>query len=202
MAYTCIKLPDGCGILQAEISAIRRAAKWLTFHRIFDINILIITDSLAAIKSLTGMYTASSLARHTNVTLKWVRGHGSDRGNNTADELAKRGRHVRRRTPFCGLPLSACWRRIGLPFWNGHSKDGHLSISVLSRGACGVVWTWEEQGCYWNFLEHILGWLCRLSPDTALSGTTQDVWVYLTTTSAEVIITRKGGDCVTSPWYL
>ncbi|GBP04050.1 hypothetical protein EVAR_91110_1 [Eumeta japonica] len=33
----------------------------------------------------------------------------------------------------------------------------------------------REQGSYWDFLEYILGWLCLLSQDTALSGTTRDV---------------------------
>ncbi|GBP98419.1 hypothetical protein EVAR_72004_1 [Eumeta japonica] len=104
-----LQTTDGCSVLQAEISTIRRAAKYLMFHRIFEFDILIETDSQAAIKSLTGMYTTSILVqecraslnemvRHTNVTLKWVRGHGSDRGNDT------------------GLSLSACWRRIGLSF--------------------------------------------------------------------------------------
>ncbi|GBP12889.1 hypothetical protein EVAR_70189_1 [Eumeta japonica] len=47
------------------------------------------------------MYTTSSLiqeylaslnemARHANVTLKWMRGHGFDYGNNTAEEQARR----------------------------------------------------------------------------------------------------------------
>ncbi|GBP16873.1 hypothetical protein EVAR_73485_1 [Eumeta japonica] len=66
------------------------------------------------------MYTTSSLvqecraslnemARHTNVTLKWVRGHGSDHGNNTADELARREQLFRRRTsrPSADCPLHA-----------------------------------------------------------------------------------------------
>ncbi|GBP12692.1 hypothetical protein EVAR_74051_1 [Eumeta japonica] len=178
----CFRLTDGCSVLQAEISAIRRAAKWLMFHRIFEFDILIVTDSQAAIKSLTGMYTTSSLvqecraslnemARHTNVTLKWVRGHGSDRGNDTADELARRGQPCRRRTsrPSADCPSLHAGGVLGFPFWNGHSRDGHWSPRVLSRGACGLVWTWEGQGCYWDFLEHILGWLCLLSQDTALS---------------------------------
>ncbi|GBP10771.1 hypothetical protein EVAR_74178_1 [Eumeta japonica] len=132
----CFKLPDGCSILQAEISAIRRAAKWLMFYRIFDFNILIITDSQAATKSLTGMYTISGfvqefrsslneMARHTNVTLKWVRGHGSDRGNNTAYELARRGRPLRRRTlrPSADCPLHA-GGVLGFHFGTGTEEMG------------------------------------------------------------------------------
>ncbi|GBP98105.1 Thioredoxin domain-containing protein 9 [Eumeta japonica] len=76
--------------------SIRRAAKWLTSYKIFDCDILIITDSQAAINSLTGVYTTFSLiqqcraslnemAKHTNVTLKWLSAYGSDRVNNTAD---------------------------------------------------------------------------------------------------------------------
>ena len=115
------RLPDGCSILQAELSAIKRATNWLTYYRISDRNIRIVTDSQPAIKSLIGVYSTSTLvhecraslngmARHSNLTLIWVKGHGVLRGNIVADSLAKRGSmmdddHIDR---LCGVPLSFC----------------------------------------------------------------------------------------------
>lgn len=119
------RLPDGCSVLQAEISAIKKAAKWLAYYRIRSEDIRIVTDSQAAIRSLTGVYTTSGLVRecqsslnevaeHSNLTLLWVRGHCDNPGNIVADGLAREGadRRAEDIDQFCGLPLSACWGRI------------------------------------------------------------------------------------------
>lgn len=60
----------------------------------------------------------NEMARHSNLTLEWVRGHGSNSGNEIADDLAKRGTTLREDEidSFCGVPLSACWSRISLSF--------------------------------------------------------------------------------------
>ncbi|GBP92549.1 hypothetical protein EVAR_68003_1 [Eumeta japonica] len=96
-------LPDGYTILQAEVSAVNRASRWLTFYSSFGYDILIITDSQATIKSVTGMYVSiSSLAqecqahlnkreRHANVAHKRVRRHRSNCGNNI--DTSRRGNY-------------------------------------------------------------------------------------------------------------
>ena len=80
------RLPDDCNILQAEIMAILRAVKWLRYHKIYGRDIMIITDSKTAIKSLMDVYTTSELvhecrtslngmACHSNIVVQWVLGH-------------------------------------------------------------------------------------------------------------------------------
>ncbi|GBP00076.1 hypothetical protein EVAR_91121_1 [Eumeta japonica] len=70
----CFRLTDGCSVLQAEISAIRRAAKWLMFYRILGTDILIITDSQAAIKSVWRCHTP--IGRVPRWRIGGVEGHG------------------------------------------------------------------------------------------------------------------------------
>ncbi|KAI8119285.1 hypothetical protein CVS40_9192 [Lucilia cuprina] len=101
------RLNDECTILQEEISAIKK-------------DIRIYTDSQAAIKSLTGVYSASKLvqecreslnemARHSRITLISVKEHGDIMGNNIADILAKAGKRmaILDIDQFCGVPLAA-----------------------------------------------------------------------------------------------
>ena len=87
------RLPDDCNILQAEIMAILRAVKWLRYHKIYGRDIMIITDSKTAIKSLMYVYTTSELvhecrtslnamARHSNIVLQY-----GDMGHVTAISL-------------------------------------------------------------------------------------------------------------------
>ncbi|GBP10749.1 hypothetical protein EVAR_72782_1 [Eumeta japonica] len=194
----CFRLPDGCSILQAEISAIRRAAKWLTFHRIFDFDILIITDSQAAIKSLTWMYTTSSLvqecleslnemARHTNVTPMdaldmdpWQLHNVDERGTTLSEEDI---------TPFCGLP-SVCWEAYWGQLLECAQQRWSLEPTCFSSRGLWPRLDLGRTGCYWDSQEHILGLLCRLSPDIALSGTAGDAGLPLTT-SVEVVMTWR-----------
>ncbi|KAI8116739.1 Retrovirus-related Pol polyprotein from transposon 297 [Lucilia cuprina] len=119
------RLNDECSILQAEISAIRRAVNWLRYYRISNRDIRIYTDSQAAIKSLTGVFSTSKIvhecrtslnemARHSNITLIWVKGHGNSYGNGIADTLARAGTMLSRMDidQFCGIPLLAVKRQI------------------------------------------------------------------------------------------
>ncbi|GBP93970.1 hypothetical protein EVAR_67696_1 [Eumeta japonica] len=75
-----------------------------------------------------------------------------------------------------------------------HSRDAHWAVSHLE--VLGLV-LGKGQGCYWDFLEHILGWLCLLSQ--YLPFEPRKVWG---TYSDFCRVTMTRGDCVTSPWYL
>lgn len=59
----------GCTIFQAEISDIKILENWLRYNRISGMYIRTYTDSQAAIKSLIGVYTTSSLYQHCRASL-------------------------------------------------------------------------------------------------------------------------------------
>ncbi|GBP14819.1 Activin receptor type-2A [Eumeta japonica] len=119
-----------------------KAAGWLTFCRILNADILIIPDSRAAIRSLIRKNTTSNLVRkcreylnemtgHAHVTLKWGRGHESNRCNNIADELARKGSTLPNGdiTAFCRLPLQHVVEQ-NIPFKTS-TDSGHWSPHVL-----------------------------------------------------------------------
>ncbi len=66
------KLPDDCNILQAEVSAIKRAVKWLRYHKIYGKDIVIGTDSRSAIKVLTDVFTTSNLVHECRTSLNEI----------------------------------------------------------------------------------------------------------------------------------
>ncbi|KAJ8975982.1 hypothetical protein NQ317_016228 [Molorchus minor] len=93
------KLTEGCSALQAEICAIREAARLIGEIDSPPGDVIIYSDSQAAIKSIASKMTRSKVAlscrealswiRGCRVELRWVPGHRNVKGNVEADRLAK-----------------------------------------------------------------------------------------------------------------
>lgn len=97
-----IGLPCFGSIFQAEVMAIVQACRLLQRHAIEGRNVKIFSDSQAAIRALSSVENRSILVREcrnlldeigarTRLSLVWVPSHAGIVGNETADELAKRG---------------------------------------------------------------------------------------------------------------
>ena len=94
-------LPKICSVFQAEILAIREAAKFLTENRGFKY-VRFFVDSQAALLALENRTVTSALVLETiqqlntaskdrKITLIWVKAHIGTKGNELADKLAKMG---------------------------------------------------------------------------------------------------------------
>ncbi|KAJ8977319.1 hypothetical protein NQ317_009337 [Molorchus minor] len=93
------KLTEGCSALQAEICAIREAARLIGEIDSPPGDAIIYSDRQAAIKSIASKMTRSKVAlscrealswiRGCRVELRWVPGHRNVKGNVEADRLAK-----------------------------------------------------------------------------------------------------------------
>lgn len=97
-----IRLNDDATIAQAELIAIDQCARYCNINRIRNKNIIIYSDSQAAIKALKKKTIQSrtvkrvnqnlnSTAAHNNVYLVWCPGHSGIKGNEIADTQANLG---------------------------------------------------------------------------------------------------------------
>ena len=96
-----IRLNDNCSISQAEMKAIERCANIMVDKKIRNKNVIIYSDSKAALEAINKGYINSitikdcilklnKLAKESNkITLCWVPSHQSILGNTIADKLAK-----------------------------------------------------------------------------------------------------------------
>ncbi|KAL5253960.1 hypothetical protein ACHWQZ_G013652 [Mnemiopsis leidyi] len=95
-----LNLPNSCTVYQAELTAITYACRQLTNYT--DKHIIIWTDSLSSINSLTTLITKNNTVKycldilnqigaHNQVELRWIAAHSGLWGNEKADELAKHG---------------------------------------------------------------------------------------------------------------
>lgn len=103
-------------VFQAEIYAIQACAQKSLEKGYKDKNLLILSDSQAALKALDShqynsklvwdcLQTLQTLSQRNSVVLGWVPGHQGIEGNERADQLAKRGVTTLHYgpEPFCGI---------------------------------------------------------------------------------------------------
>ena len=120
-------------VFQAEVTAITEASQYLLQKRVKNKDIVILSDSQAALKSLTAntvrqktvfecIQILNKLSSDNNLTLKWVPGHVGVRGNERADVLAKNGTSIRADGPIPALPIAMAEVRRALNEW---SKRAH-----------------------------------------------------------------------------
>ena len=111
---TSLKLPDYCTVYQAELTAITEACKLL--NSVNNKHIIIWTDSLSSIKTLTSHLIRSKTAKdcfesinqiatNNDVEIRWIAAHSGLWGNEKADELAKIGT-TNEATLVCPVPQS------------------------------------------------------------------------------------------------
>ena len=136
-----------CTVFQAEVYAIIYCL-WenIKLGHIGE-NVIIYTDSQAAIKALESVKTTSklvweckkllkTLASSNKVTITWVPGHAGIEGNEEADELARRGSATPLigPEPFCGL--SYCNGKLIIDRWLRDKADktwNNTTITGLAK---------------------------------------------------------------------
>jgi ribonuclease HI len=96
------KLPDYATVFQAEVQAIVEAGRFINNKMLRGRNILLQSDSSAALSALHRTEVHSKavnlainlwnlIGSRNNVHLKWIKAHVGHPGNEKADELAKKG---------------------------------------------------------------------------------------------------------------
>jgi ribonuclease HI len=112
-----VNIGQNATVFQAEVNAIEMCVNECLTKGIENRNILICSDSQAALKALTGCKFSSrtvwsclqklqSLGNLNNVTLIWVPGHCGIEGNERADELARQ--KVNEQIADFHLPVPSC----------------------------------------------------------------------------------------------
>ncbi|XP_045537945.1 ribonuclease H-like [Papilio machaon] len=116
------------GIILAAHAIAARKAK--------DENICILTDSMAVLQALNS-YTVNSGLIHechlilndlgavNNINLRWIKGHSGSRGNDAADELARKGSGSRAIGPEPIVPLPLGYLRSQV---TSRSHDQHSAL--------------------------------------------------------------------------
>lgn len=131
-----------CTIFQAEVFAILTCAQRCLEEGLIDRHILILSDSQAALKALTGCQVTSKLvwectltllklSANNHVMLKWVPGHRGIEGNEMADQLAKEGAL----RPFCGPePICGISRATARDAVRNWAREEHQKLWQLTPG--------------------------------------------------------------------
>ncbi|XP_045534631.1 uncharacterized protein LOC123721138 [Papilio machaon] len=125
-----------CTIFQAECMGIILAAHAIAARKAKDENICILTDSMAVLQALNS-YTVNSgliyechlilndLGAVNNINLRWIKGHSGSRGNDAADELARKGSSSRAIGPEPIVPLPLGYLRSQV---TSRSHDQHSAL--------------------------------------------------------------------------
>ncbi len=112
-------------VFQAECVGITMAASAIEARKVRNYSIRILSDSRAVLMALksdtinSGLiydchHALSRLCVHNSITLQWIKGHSESRGNDAADELARRGSDTVMMGPEPKVPLPFGWLRSTL----------------------------------------------------------------------------------------
>ena len=112
-------------VFQAEVFAIEQVAERLLEEEVCGKEIVVLSDSQAAIKAIQNTVVQSNtvqrcitnlskLGESNRVTVTWIPGHAGIQGNEAADHLAKQGTElsIEGPEPFISVPYATCTREI------------------------------------------------------------------------------------------
>ena len=97
-----IRLPDHATVFQAELLAIKEAARWLNQKEKWNCPVIILSDSQSSLLALSASKTKTTLIKETHnellrlkktamLSISWIKAHVGFPGNERADQLAKEG---------------------------------------------------------------------------------------------------------------
>lgn len=121
-------------VYQAECMGIIEAAAATLARKVKDHSIRILSDSKSVLQALQSNSITSRLTydchlsltevrnNNNNVTLQWIKGHSGSRGNDAADELARRGSEMAAIGPEPIVPLPSAWP---ISVIRRHTKELH-----------------------------------------------------------------------------
>ncbi|KAJ8914920.1 hypothetical protein NQ315_016074 [Exocentrus adspersus] len=152
-----LSLPLGryTSVFQAEVYALLQCARENNLRAYRNKRINILTDSQAALKGLRNHKVTSrllwecweelsDLARHNRVVLLWVPGHSGIKGNEKADELARKGSSVSYIGPEPAVGVSKTMVRSQVKewvnaqhkkYWNKITRHQHGKILIREPSA-------------------------------------------------------------------
>ncbi|XP_050680629.1 uncharacterized protein LOC126976369 [Leptidea sinapis] len=108
-------------VFQAECMGIIEAVTATLTRKVKDYSIRILSDSKSVLQALQSHTITSKLIynchqclrelceNNNQVTLQWIKGHSNSRGNDAADELARRGSAMTAKGPEPTIPLPPSW---------------------------------------------------------------------------------------------
>ena len=103
-------------VFQAEVIAIEQGLRWINLNCPDSLNIIVRSDSQAAINAILSTTTDSKLVweckrtmhrvqtKH-NIALKWIKGHADFTGNELADYLARQGSSMECHSVYPDIPV-------------------------------------------------------------------------------------------------
>ncbi|CAK1598330.1 unnamed protein product [Parnassius mnemosyne] len=133
--HICTPLGTYNTVFQAECMGIIQAAIAIDARKVNDFPIRILTDSRAVLQALRCNVVNSGLiyechqrlnevCKNNNVTLQWIKGHSGSRGNDAADELARRGSALATigPEPIIPIPFGNVCSLVRRHFTNQHAQ--------------------------------------------------------------------------------